>query len=90
MPDNEYIKDPDAVLDYEIDWATWLGDDTISASEWTVPAGITKDSDSNTTTTATIWLSGGTVETTYALVNHITTTAGRENDQTIKIIMREK
>lgn len=86
----EFRKDPDAVLDYVVDWSEWLVDDTIDASEWTVPDGIEKDSDTHTTTTATVWLSGGTLGATYTLVNHITTVAGREEDQTIRIKVRSK
>jgi hypothetical protein len=51
------LKDPQAVLDYGFDWSKWLGTDTISTSTWTVPVGITKDSDTHDTTTTTIWLS---------------------------------
>ena len=39
-----FLKDPEAVLDYTVDWGIWLDTDTISTSNWTVPAGITKDS----------------------------------------------
>ena len=82
-------KDPDAVKDYSIDWSAWLGSDTISTSEWTVPSGITKDSDSNTTTVTTIWLSGGTAGTDYELVNRIVTAAGRTEDKTVIVRVRE-
>lgn len=83
---SEFIKDPDAVLDYTVDWATWLGTDTISTSSWPViPAGITKDSDTNSTTIATIWLSGGTIGETYQLTNRIVTAGGRTDDRTITI-----
>lgn len=85
-----FFKDPDAVLDYELDWTPWLGLDTIVISTWTVPTGITKDSDTNTPTSATIWLSGGTVGTKYDLTNHITTAAGREDDRTITISIKQK
>jgi hypothetical protein len=81
----EYIQDPDATLDYVIDWSTWLGADTISDSSWSATSGITIDSDSNTTTTATVWLSGGTPGQTYAVTNHIITAAGREDDRTLFI-----
>lgn len=70
-------KDPQGVLDYMIDWSDWLGADVISSSTWTVPAGITKDSDTTSATTATIWLSGGTAGTAYTLRNKIITAAGR-------------
>jgi len=80
-----FEKDPEAVLDYTVDWEAWLDGDTIYTSAWTVPTGITKDSDSNTTTTATIWLSGGTAGELYKVKNHIVTAAGREDDRTINI-----
>lgn len=85
-----FIHDPDAVLDYEIDWSAWLGTDTISSSTWTVPSGLTEDSSTNTTTTATIWLSGGTAGTRYEVTNHIVTAGGREEDRTIQIVVRER
>ena len=85
-----FEKDPEAVLDYQVDWSDWLGTDTIAASTWTVPSGITKDSDTNTTTTATFWLSGGTAGENYKLVNHIVTVGGREDDRTITVQVRNK
>lgn len=85
-----YVKDPDAVLDYVIDWSDWLDSDTISTSDWTVETGITEDSDSNTTTTATIWLSGGTVNDRYIVTNRIVTVGGRTDDRSISIYVREK
>ena len=68
-----YIKDPESVLDYGFDWSDWLDtDDTVSTSTWKVPTGITEDSDTNTTTTTMIWLSGGTVGSQYKITNRIT------------------
>lgn len=92
MPQTFYaVKDPSAVLDYAIDWATWLGaTDTISASSWTVPSGITRDSDSSTGTKATIWLSGGTAGKRYEIVNSITTADGRQDHRTIVIVVSER
>ena len=85
-----YTKDPDATLDFRVDWSVWLGEDTISMSAWIVPAGITQDSATNDTTTATVWLSGGSVGRSYHVVNRITTAAGRVNDQTLVIKVREQ
>lgn len=87
---SEFTKDPDDVLDYHIDWAAWLNGDTIATSSWLVPAGITKDSDSNTDETATIWLSGGTASTIYQVTNRIVTAAGRTKDQSIWIAIQEQ
>ena len=88
--ENRFIKDPDSVLDYTVNWLTWLDGDTISASTWTVPSGLTKDSDTFGDSTTTVWLSGGTVGKEYSIVNHITTAAGREEDQTLIIVCKEK
>ena len=90
MADNRFTKDPEAVLDYQVDWSDWLDDDTIDTSEWTVPAGLTEDSDSNTYTVAKVWLSGGTSGTTYAVENKITTADGRTDERTIYIECIEK
>ena len=89
----EAIKDPEAVLDYTIDWTPWLNLDTIISSTWsitqTTPA-LTIDSDSFTVTGTTIWLSGGTRRKVYDVVNHITTAAGREDDRTIRFTITDK
>jgi hypothetical protein len=95
MADNPiatFEKDPNAVLDYVIDWGDeWLeAGDEISTSTWTVPTGITKDSDDKTATITTIWLSGGTDGVTYDIVNRIVTTGGRIDDRTITIKVRER
>jgi len=87
---NRFVKDPNAILDYSIPWTTWLSADTIATSSWTVPTGITATLTTNSTTTTTIWLSGGTVRTEYALVNRITTAGGRTQDQTIYITIQER
>lgn len=79
-------KDPDEILDYTIDWPEdRIGTDTISASTWIVPVGITQNSASFTDTSTTIWLSGGTEGERYDLVNRITTSGGRTVEQTISL-----
>lgn len=82
-------KDPNSVLDYSIDWSDWLDTDTIATSTWTIPAGLTMGNETNSTTTVTVWLSGGTAGTTYTILNRITTAGGRTADQTFKIFVRE-
>ena len=83
---SEFTKDPDAILDYQFDWSDWLGSsDTISTSTFTVETGLTKVTDTKTTTTTTIWLSGGTVGQTYGVANRIVTAGGRTEDRSIMI-----
>ena len=83
-----FLKDPEAELDYQINWATWLGGDTISTSSWVVPAGIAKTAESNSSSTATIWLANGN-EGDYEIVNRIVTAAGRTEDASFVIQVRQ-
>lgn len=86
----QFTKDPNATLDYSIDWSKWLADDTILSSAWTVPAGLTQVSASNTTTIATVWLSGGTASQSYTVTNRITTAGGRTDERSIIIRIEER
>ncbi len=87
---NTYTKAPTEVLDYQEDWSEWLGVDTISLSTWTFPVGITKNSSSNTTTTATVWVSGGTLDTDYTTTNTIVTAGGRTATRTVLFRIRQR
>lgn len=81
-------KDPGEDLDYRLNWASVLpSGDTIVSSTWTVPTGLTGHSQAFSTTTTTIWLSGGTVNVNYTLTNVVTTAAGRtfERDVILKV-----
>ncbi len=85
-----YTKDPQAKNDYGYDWTKWLAGDTISSSTWaSAPTGLTQSNPTASTTNTTVWLAGGTVDTVYRVTNHIVTAAGRENDETFRIIVRE-
>jgi len=90
MSYTSFVKSPWGVVDYEMDWSEWLGVDTISQSEWVFPTGITKDSDTHTTTTATAWVSGGTEGKSYLIVNKITTAGNRKEQKTIEIVINSR
>ena len=89
-----YKKDPNATLDYTFDWSSYLTPigDTISTVTWILSNGLTKVSQSNTTTTATAFVSGGTVGETATLTCRITTNSipPRVDDRSIllKIVDR--
>lgn len=86
-----YQKDPADVLDYVFDWSAWLGvGETISTSIVTVASGLTKDSNTNTSTAVTVWLSGGTAGTSYKVANKITTNQARTVEKTIIIQVDER
>jgi hypothetical protein len=85
-----FTKDPDAILDYAVDWSRWLAGDTIAASVWIVPTGLTKATESNTATKAIVWLSGGSAGQNYTVTNRITTAAGRTEDRSFTIRVEER
>jgi len=97
-----YTKDPDAVLDYKFDWKAktnlsgntdWLeSSETISSFTITAASGLTVDSSalSDTNTSVTVWLSGGTDGTTYELACKIVTSLSRTDERTISIQVEER
>jgi len=90
MPQS-FIKDPDAVLDYQVDWSDFLGSDEITASQWiSSDPALVVDSDSFTATTATVWLSGGDNRRRYTVTNRVSTDAGRTDDRTITVKISQK
>jgi len=95
MANNQYLKDPSAVLDWVFDWNDstnpWLGSgETISSRVVTVDTGLTKDSDSESSGKVTVWLSGGTARQNYKVACKITTSAGRTDERTIWIKVVER
>ena len=88
------VKDPDSTIDFSIDWSETLAEvspaDTISSSSWTADNGVTVISDSNTTTTATVWVSGGTVRKYSELVNTVVTAGGRTHQRTIAVKIQQR
>lgn len=83
-------KDPQESRAYAIDWSDHLGSATISTSTWAVSQGsVTAASESETTTVATVVVSGGTIGETAELCNTITTSAGETLEQSIRIRVRK-
>lgn len=82
-----WTKDPQAVLDYTLDWKRWLGPiDSINAAPTiTVDAGLTLDSSTYSGTIVTMWLSSGTNGTTYSVAVRIVTVDGRTDERTFQI-----
>lgn len=84
-------KDPQEVLDYDIDWSERLVDDTIVASTWAVDdATLTIDNDVSSDTATKVWLSGGTLAAQYILTNTITTAEGRTMEQSVKLRIKAR
>lgn len=85
-----YLQDPDARLDYTVDWSHWLlPGDTIVDSTWdSSDTAMVLSDDSFSDTTTTVWVTF-TVDAeegdSFSATNHITTDAGRQQDQTLYI-----
>ena len=90
------LKDPDAVLDYSIDWgAEYLADgELLAASEWSVtpdlPGGIAVVGSDFDATTSTVRAAGGVAGQLYVLANRVTTAVGRIDDRSIVIRVEKR
>lgn len=90
---NTFTKDPDAQLDYAVDWSAFLtGSEVITTSSWEVPVGLTNVLEEATDTIATVWLADGDIGETYTLVNSIETdsTPVRKDDRSFMVRVEQK
>lgn len=82
-----YKKDPNATLDYTFDWTAYLLPigDVIASVTWVLTPGLTKVAQSNSTTSATAFVSGGVSGSNETLTCRITTssTPPRVDDRSI-------
>jgi hypothetical protein len=87
----DHVKDPNALLDYSIDWYDWLNPlgDQILTSTWVATPGITITTDTNTLTNTTVWLEGG-VQGVYRVTNTIETLGGRRDERSLTIRVQER
>lgn len=86
-----FLKDPDAVLDYSVDWSKWLAGDQIETSTWFVSdPTIEVANDSNTATRTTVWISGGRAGESYTVTNRVATSGGRTDDRSFGIQVQNR
>jgi hypothetical protein len=91
-------KDPDEVLDYQIDWADeekgprLETGETLLTSVWTVFSGdvVIDSSEFVSTGLSTVWLSAGTAGTAAIMRNRVTTSEGRTYDYAARVRVRSK
>jgi hypothetical protein len=82
------LKDPDAVLDYSVDWgAEYLGDDQLASSSWSVtpeePGGVAVAASDFDPAVATVKAGGGVAGKIYRLVNDVVLQSGRIDSRSI-------
>jgi hypothetical protein len=94
----QYLKDPDAVLDYAIDWSVGylMSTEQITVSSWFIlPQGAVNDLAIDTmppvvSGVVTVFVRGGIAGKSYQLTNRITTDQGRIDERSITIRVEEK
>ena len=90
------LKDPQAVLDYAIDWgAEYLGEeDTLADSSWSVEpvetGGVSVVSSSFGDRIAKVQATGGIAGKLYRLANRVVTQAGRIDDRSIMLRVEQR
>ena len=89
------LKDPEAVLDYLIDWgAEYLGDDLLAQSDWTVApdeaGGVTIAGNDFDATTSTVKAGGGLPGRIYRLTNEVVMASGRADSRSIVLRVEKR
>jgi hypothetical protein len=89
------LKDPDAVLDYSVDWgAEYLLGDLIADSDWTVdpdePDGVAIVGNDFDAATAIVKAAGGVPGRLYRLVNHVLLQSGRVDSRSVVLRVEKR
>lgn len=90
LPLTTFIKDPEATVEYTFDWTDVLPDtDYITTSTFTV-SGLDIISQSFTERATSAFISGGTDNTTYYVVNTIQSFEGRIDEKAFEISVSDE
>ena len=89
------LKDPEAALDYAVDWgADYLASETLAESDWRVTpveAGGVDVVDSRfDEATATVTAAGGVLGHLYQLTNHVLLSSGRTDSRSIVLRIEKR
>ena len=89
------LKDPEAELDYAVDWgAEYLGEDSLAQSEWEVaPAedgGVSVVNATFDTLIATVKAAGGISGRLYRLTNRVVMASGLVDSRSITLRVEQR
>jgi hypothetical protein len=88
---SEFVKDPQAYLDYKWDWSSYLSTgETVVSGIITVPDGLVLEDTVVGSNYVTAWLSGGVVPEQYTVICNVTTNQGRIDERSISIIVQDR
>lgn len=87
---NLLLKDPQSLIDYEMDWgADYLDGDYLAASRWEVSPefvdGLFVSAERFDALTSSATIGGGKAGVVYRLTNHIVLQSGREDRRSIQL-----
>jgi hypothetical protein len=89
-----YLKDPQATVDYAIDWALYLDGKAIVASAWSVaPAeagGVAVEEASFDGTRTAVRASGGRAGHVYSLANQIALSDGSSDQRSVTLRVEQR
>lgn len=85
-----YLKDPDATLDYSVDWASrYLGTDSVAASSWTIEpletGGLMLVNESLSDGVSTAVLADGVAGHVYRVVNRVMLVSGLVDERQMSV-----
>jgi hypothetical protein len=94
MATHSAAKDPNAILDFGLDWGDWVSTgDSLSSAVWSVTGpdnALTLSDSSLVGDTATTRAAGGTVGYTYELTCRVNSASGLVDDRSIALQIIEK
>lgn len=90
-----YLKDPQAILDYAIDWPLgWVGEATIVSALWTVapgePDGLTIADETIAGLRTIARLGGGVAGRVYRVAAGVTLSDGRADERSLTLRVEER
>lgn len=90
-----FLKDPDSILDYSVDWAAAIERGiSISASSWDVhpeePGGIVVTGTSLEGSVSAVRLAGGLAGHVYAVGNRVVLLDGSRDERSLTIRVEER
>lgn len=89
-----YLKDPQGIVDYAIDWALYLDGKTIVASAWSVEPeevdGVAVEEASFDTTRTAVRASGGLSGHIYSLANQVILSDGSSDERSVTLRVEQR
>ncbi|MFN7399744.1 MAG: hypothetical protein ACK5SX_11965 [Sandaracinobacter sp.] len=90
-----FLKDPQALLDYRVDWGAALGPDAqIAASNWGVrpdePGGLIVSSSGLAGAVASVRLGGGIAGHVYVVGNRVTLSDGVIDERSLTVRVEDR